>query len=146
MPEGITLRDLVHDVHAETTRIKRHKLYLQTIVALGLSSLIWRFLSIPRRQRFFAKHYPAWGGVTALNVDALWAMSGPDTSQSPDYLRAVSTGPLCPMVLAVTTARDALHVGLSFRTAAFSRADVDSVIAGFKHCIESLKGADACAA
>ena len=149
VPEGISLRDLVHDVHAETTRIKRHKLYLQTIMALGLSSLIWRFLSIPRRQRFFAKHYPAWGGVTALNVDALWAMGESGNSQSPDYpdyIRAVSTGPLCPMVLAVTTARDTLHVGLSFRTAAFSRADVDGVIAGFKQCIESLKGADACVA
>jgi hypothetical protein len=46
---------------------------------------------------------------------------GPDSLQSPDYLRAVSTGPLCPMVLAVTTARDALNVGVTFRTAAFSR-------------------------
>ena len=73
-------------------------------------------------------------------------MSGPDGVQSPDYLRAVSTGPLCPLVLAVTTARDALHVGVSFRTAAFSRADVDGVIAGFKRCIESLEEAEACAA
>ena len=48
VPEGIGLRELVQDVHAETTRIKRHKLYLQTIVALGLSSLMWRFLSGPR--------------------------------------------------------------------------------------------------
>ena len=140
VPEGIGLRELVHDVHAETTRIKRHKLYLQTIVALGLSSLMWRFLSVPRRQRFFAKHYPAWGGVTALNVDALWAMSGADAVQPPDYIRAVSTGPLCPLVLAVTTARDTLHIGVSFRTAAFSRATMDSVIAGFERCIESSGG------
>ena len=146
VPEGISLRELVHDVNAETTRIKRHKLYLQTIVALLLSSLMWRFLSVPRRRRFFAKHHPAWGGVTALNVDALWGMRGPDSLQSPDYLRAVSTGPLCPMVLAVTTARDALNVGVTFRTAEFSRADVDAVIAGFKRCIESLEEGEACAA
>ena len=51
VPEGIGLRELVQHVHAETTRIKRHKLYLQTILALGLSSLIWRFLSVPHRRR-----------------------------------------------------------------------------------------------
>ncbi len=145
VPEGIGLRELVQYVHAETTRIKRHKLYLQTIVALSLSSLMWRFLSVRHRQRFFAKHYASWGGVTPLNVDALWAMSGADAVQPPDYIRAVSTGPLCPLVLAVTTARNTLHIGVSFRTAAFSRADIDSVIAGFERCIESLEEAEACA-
>ena len=44
------------------------------------------------------------------------------------------------MVLAVTTARNALNIGVTFRTAAFSRAEMDRVIAGFKRCIESLEG------
>ncbi len=145
VPEGIGLRELAQDVHAETARAKREKLYLQTILALGLSGLIWPFLSVRRREGFFAKYYPAWGGVTALNVTDLWSKSGGDGTQSLEYLRAGSTGPLCPLVFAVTTAGDALHVGVSYRTAAFSRATVDDVTAGFIRSIDSLTGADACA-
>jgi hypothetical protein len=142
VPQGISLRQLVQEVHRETARIKRQKLYLQTIVALGMSGLMWPFLSVARRQGFFAKYYPAWGGLTTLNVDALWGRSEREGVQPEDYLRAGSTGPLCPLVFAVTTARDALHVGVSFRTAAFSRATVTGVTEDFIRCIESLKESD----
>jgi hypothetical protein len=142
VPEGIQLRDLAHAVHAETARIKREKLYLQTIVALGLSGLMWPFLTVARRRGFFAKYYPAWGGLTTLDIDALWGRRDPDRSGALDYLRAGSTGPLCPVVFAVTIAGDALHVGASYRSAAFSRADVDAVMAGFGRCLESMKGTD----
>ncbi len=135
VPQGMTLRQLVQELHRETTRIKRRKLYLQTIMALGATALMWPFLSVGRRHGFFAKYYPAWGGLTALNVDALWG-SGIEPE---DYLRAVSTGPLCPLVFAVTTARDALHVGVSYRPAAFSGAAVKGVMEEFVRCIESLK-------
>jgi hypothetical protein len=144
VPEGIGLRELAQDVHAETTRAKREKLYLQTILALSLAGLIWPFLSVRRREGFFAKYHPAWGGVSALNVSDLWSKNGADNTQSLDYLRAASTGPLCPVVFAVTTVRDTLHVGVSYRTAAFSRATVDGVAAGFIRCIDSLTEADAC--
>lgn len=144
VPEGIGLRELAQDVHAWTARIKRDKLYLQTIMALGLSALMWPFLSGPRREGLYAKYHPVWGGVTPLNVDALWGKSGRNGVQSWEYFRAVPTGPLCPLVFAVTTARDTMHVGVSYRTAAFSRTMVDDVTAAFRHCIDSLKEADAC--
>ena len=82
VPEGIGLRELALDVHAWTARIKRDKLYLQTIMALGLSGLMWPFLSGPRREGLYAKYYPVWGGVTPLNVDALWGKSGRNGVQS----------------------------------------------------------------
>lgn len=146
VPDGIALRELARDVHTETTRIKRDKLYLQTIVALGVAGLMWPFLSARRREGFFAKYHPVWGGVTLLNVDALWARSGRNGVRSWEYFRAGPTGPLCPLVFAATTARGALHVGVSYRTAAFSRATVDGVVAGFRRSIDSFKEADACVA
>jgi hypothetical protein len=146
VPEGISLRELARDVHAWTARIKRDKLYLQTIMALGVSGLMWPFLSGPRREGFYAKYHPVWGGVTPLNVDALWGKSGRDGVQAWDYFRAVPTGPLCPLVFAVTTAHDAMHVGVSYRTAAFSRAMVDEVTAAFRQSIGGLKEPEACAA
>jgi len=144
VPEGIGLQELARDVHAWTARIKRDKLYLQTIMALGLSALMWPFLSGPRREGFYAKYHPVWGGVTPLNVDALWGKSGRNSVQSWEYFRAVPTGPLCPLVFAVTTARDTMHIGVSYRTAAFSRTMVDGVTAAFRRSIDSLKEADAC--
>ena len=139
VPDGIGLRPLVADVHAATTRIKRGHLYLQSILALGVSALMWRFLSVRRRHGFYSKYYPAWAGITMLNVNAIWDGPGKADTEALDYLRAVPTGPLCPMVFAVTTVRDMAHVGVSFRTSAFSRAAVAEVTAAFVRCIDSLR-------
>jgi hypothetical protein len=138
VPAGIGLRELVQAVHAETARMRAMRLDLLSLLALGVSALMWPFLSPHQRARFFAKYHPAWAGVTALNVNALWGTG--DSREAPfDYLRAVPTGPLCPMVFAVTTVKDVLHVGVSYRTAAFSRAAIDGVASEFVRCIESLR-------
>lgn len=136
VPPGTGLRELVHNVHAQTARARARRLDLASLFALGVAALMWPFLSQRRRARFFVKYYRAWAGVTTLNVNALWG----DGRDAPfDYLRAVPTGPLCPMVFAVTTARDVLHVGVSYRRAAFSTAAVDGVASEFVRSIESLR-------
>lgn len=138
VPDGIGLRELVQAVHAETARVKARRLDLLSLLALGVSAWMWRFLTPGQRARFYPKHYPAWAGVTTLNVDALRSRTGRGDARF-DYLRAVPTGPLCPMVFAVTTAKGDLHVGVSYRTAAFTRAAVDAVTSEFVRCIESLR-------
>lgn len=138
VPTGTALRDLVRAVHAQTARVKAKRLDLLSLLALGVSALMWPFLSAHQRARFFVKYYPAWAGLTTLNVNALWGRG--DGRDAPfDYLRGVPTGPLCPMVFAVTTAKDVLHVGVSYRRATFSRAAVDGVATEFVRCIESLR-------
>jgi hypothetical protein len=138
LPPGTDLRALVQDVHAQTARARARRLDLASLAALGVAALMWPFLSPRQRARFFAKYYRAWAGITTLNVNALWG--GGEGRDAPfDYLRAVPTGPLCPMVFAVTTARDVLHVGVAYRRAAFSRAAIDGVASEFVRCIESLR-------
>ena len=61
---------------------------------------------------------------------------GPEPT--PEYLRAVSTGPLAPLVIAVTTAAGVLHAGISYRTAAFTPADVDRIAAGIIERVRRL--------
>lgn len=119
VPQGIDLRQLAGDVHAETGRIKKEKLYLQTLLALGWTGMAWRFLTPERRRALLAKHYPIWAGVTGLNIDALW----PEThSAGPlEYVRAVPTGPLAPLAFAITTFRGVMQIGVSFRS-----TDVDA--------------------
>jgi hypothetical protein len=137
VPAGITLRELVRDVHAETTRIKAGKLYVQTIFALALCGMVWPFLSPGQRHRFYGKHHPVWGGVTMLNVNGLWRQATQGAGS--EYLRGVSTGPLSPLVFAMTTLGEVIHVGVTFRTSAFSRAAVEGVTARFRRCLESLE-------
>jgi hypothetical protein len=135
VPAGISLYELASDVHTQTTRIKRDKLHLQSVLALGIGGLMWPFLRERRRLRFFLKNAPLWGGLTTMNVDALWGDGRGSGTPAPDYVRAGSTGPLAPLVLTVTTA-SGLHLGVSYRTAAFSPATIDRVMAEFRSCIE----------
>jgi len=126
VPPGIELRELATAVHARTERVKKEKLYLQTLLGLASTGLAWRFLTPERRRGFFAKHYAIWAGMTSLNVDPLWRIA-PGSGAPPEYARAVPTGPLAPMVFAITTFRGAMHLGVSFRTADVSRETAERV-------------------
>ncbi|HZI82464.1 MAG TPA: hypothetical protein VFF44_01040, partial [Casimicrobiaceae bacterium] len=137
VPAGIELRPLADDVHAETERIKKEKLYLQTLLALGWTAVAWRFLSSERRRRFLAKHYPIWVGVTSLNIDALWP-EGSTPGAPFEYTRAVPTGSLAPVAFAITTFRGAMQVGVSFRIADVSADTAAAIASGFLDQIRGL--------
>jgi hypothetical protein len=104
---------------------------------MGIGAFMARFLAPPDRARFYSKSYPVWAGTTSLNVDALWAEAG-GQGAAPEYLRAASTGPHAPLVAVLTAAGPALHIGISFREAAFTRADVDKIAAGLLRCFDDL--------
>ncbi|MEO8344512.1 MAG: hypothetical protein ABI607_02355 [Betaproteobacteria bacterium] len=137
VPEGITLRELAQEIHLQTAEWKERKLYLQTLVVMFYSSIVWRFLGVPQRQRFHVKNWPVWVGVTMLNVDALWREGGAGESP-PAYTRAVSTGPLAPMVVAVSTAGGALEAGISYRTGAFVEGTVDRIAAEVRETLRDI--------
>jgi hypothetical protein len=137
VPPGITLEQLARDVHAETVRVKAGKLYLQTLFAMAVASVMSGLLRPPARARFYGKSYPVWAGTTSLNVDALWTGAGGQAPPS-EYLRAASTGPHAPLVAVLTAASSAMHVGLSFRTAAFTREEIDKMAADIRRCVDTL--------
>jgi hypothetical protein len=78
-----------------------------------------------------------WAGLSSLNVDALLARAA-GTAPAPEYVRAVPTGPLTPVVVAVTMAAGMLEIGISFRTAAFTRGEIDKMAASILHCVDRL--------
>ena len=125
VPPGIELRQLASEVHAETERIKKEKLYLQTLLALGWTGMVWRFLTPERRRGLLAKHYPIWAGVTGLNIDALWSVTQPPDAL--EYVRAVPTGPLAPLAFAITTLRGTMQIGVSFRIADVARDTAERI-------------------
>jgi hypothetical protein len=138
LPEGISLRKLVADIRQQTTSIKRHKLYLGTPLELGFARFMLKFFSPARRKKFYAKNYPLMGGITNMNLNSLWEPS--DGSPPLDYCRAVSTGPVTPLVLSVTTLGDRANIGLSYRCAAFSRADIESLKARLLEPLKEISG------
>ncbi len=137
VPEGIGLEALARDVHAKTGRIKRGKLYLQTLLGIAAGAMIWRSQSPLQRSRFHAKSFPVWAGITLLDADALWRATGASMS-APDYLRGVSTGPLAPIVVAATIAGGGLSLGISFRTTAFPRDIIDNLAIALSRQIRKL--------
>ena len=137
VPPGMTLQELASFVHAETSRVKRGKLYLQTLLAIGLSVWRWPHMSIEQRRVFHAKNYAVWAGMTPLYLDALW----PAARSYPfgvEYVRAVGTGPLSPIVVALTTLGEVVQVALSFRIAVLDRKRIDGIISDIIQCIRSL--------
>jgi hypothetical protein len=138
VPEGIGVHELATYVHKEAARIRRDHLYLQSIMALGVSALLWPWLSVSKRHGLYSKHFPAWAGMTSLNLSPIWARSACAGTARLDYLRAVPTGPLCPLVFAVTRTHKLLHIGIAYRTAALSRGQVDQLAGAFLQVIDHL--------
>ncbi len=117
LSEGIKLRELAGDIHQQTERVKRNKLYLAAPLELRLARFVLSFFSTARRKKLYLKNYPLWGGITNMILNPLWP-------SPPDYFRAVSTGPVTPLVLSVTTVGDHANIGLTYRTSVFSEADI----------------------
>lgn len=127
VPEGIGLRQLAGDVHQQTQQVKRRHLYLQSLMGLALSVPLWPLLTPRQRDGFYAKHFPVQAGITSIDLNRLWAEDESAPARRIGYLRAVPTGPLCPLVLAVTQVHDELQLGLAYRPSALSREAVDGL-------------------
>jgi hypothetical protein len=125
VPEGIGLKALAASIALQTARIKARRLYLATPVQLAFASLALRFFSTRRKRSFYQKHCPLWGGITNMNLNTLWEEQAQDGAL--DYLRAVSTGPVTPLVLSITTVGDRVNVGLSYRSTVFTAAEIGQV-------------------
>jgi hypothetical protein len=133
--ERQSLADVARDIARQTGRAKRSKLYLVTLVALGGAAILWPFANRQRRQRLYLKYHPVFAGLTPLGVDAL-RRHGPTRDGS--YLRAASTGPMSPMVVAATSSGAELRLGITYRTTALTREDVEAVLASIVQRMDTL--------
>lgn len=137
VPPGIALEQLAVDVNHQTARIKKDKLYLGLIMELGLAGIIRPFFSGHRRKTFYQKNYPLAGGITNMNLDSM--RKGDGEGARVDYLRAVCTGPVSPLVLALTTVNDILNVGVTFKSTVYSKTDVQTIIREFTNSISEIE-------
>lgn len=137
VPAGITLEALAHDIHRQTQRVKRRKLYLMTLYMIAAGGLVWPYLTPAQRTQMHAKNYPVWAGMTMLDVEAIWG-DAPGDARVLHYLRAVSTGPFTPILMMPASVGDCLHIGVTYRTAAFNKEDVARISAKLIQCARDL--------
>lgn len=134
--EGISMKDLITDIHKQTSFIKRHKLYLRTPAELFSARILLSFFPPDNRKKFYQKYYPLWGGITNMNLNEYWEQTV--DAKPTDYVRAVSTGPVTPLVFSVTTVKDILNIGLTYKTAVFSQQEIEFIIAEFINSVNEI--------
>lgn len=135
VPDGIRPADLAAEIQRQTAAIKRRQLYLGAGLELAVANRLLSFYSTERRKKLYQKHYPLWGGLTNMNLNSLWTQT---EGQTVDYFRAVSTGPVTPLVLSVTTIGDKLNIGLTFRITVFSTPAIETIKGNFLQLVRSL--------
>jgi hypothetical protein len=125
VPNGMGLADLARDIGGQTLRIKQSRLYLGAPLELAFGRLMASLFSEQRRRKLYQKHYPLWGGLTNMNLNGLWPQT--DDAQPVDYFRAVSTGPVTPLVLSFTTVGRTANIGLSYRATVFDASEIERI-------------------
>ncbi len=135
---GTPLCDVASHIHRQTEQVKRHRLYVRLPLWVRLALAIVPKHSPMRQQKLFRKHYPLWGGTTNMNLNRMFAH--PATAPVQDYLRSVSTGPACPLVMSLTTFRDVLNIGVSYRTTVFPDPVATGAIERFMACLTNPTG------
>jgi hypothetical protein len=98
---------------------------------------MFKLFSPGRQKKFYAKNYPLWAGITNMNLNSVWDETDPNSPL--DYFRAVSTGPVAPLVLSVTTIGDRVSVGVSYRVAVFSKSDISDLQCRFRQHLEETR-------
>ena len=130
------LPGLARSIAAQTRHFKRGGLHLANALEMGLVLRLMSLFSTNQRRRFYPKNYPLWGGLTNMNLKKLPA--GP-AMQPLDYLRTVSTGPVTPLVLSVTTFGKGVNLAMSYRASVFPRAEISAVRARFTAAVRGLE-------
>ena len=102
---------------ARQNRLHRRRGIRQSSLAWLLAAwAVRRFLPAQKIYHFYRKETPLVGGVSNVNLNPTWA-----ADYSPmkllEYVRVSPTGPMVPLVLAVTTLGRRLHLSMTFRPA-----------------------------
>ncbi|HUB87167.1 MAG TPA: hypothetical protein VMB22_04690, partial [Verrucomicrobiae bacterium] len=131
------LQELAGEIRRQTSTIKGGKLYLGTPLEMVLSRLVLLRFSLERRKKLYRRHYPLWGGITNMNFNSLWPQ--PADKKMVDCFRAVSTGPITPLVLSITTIGQNVNCSFTFRSTVFSAPDIEKIKGDFFEMLNGLK-------
>jgi hypothetical protein len=130
------LRTIARAVRARTARVKAEKLHLRSVANLAVPVLLAPALGLDRTEKLYRQSMPLWAGVSNVNLDRLRAARG--RRADVDVLRAVSTGPVSPMAVTVTTSGGLFRLGVSYRTTTYTEAEARAVGEGVAATLRAL--------
>lgn len=133
--EAKEIGDVLKTINRQTASIKRQGDHYSSLLGLFISNLLIKWFFSRKKEKFYSKYYPHWGGITNLNLNALWKEAGKMPAQ---YHRAVSTGPVVPVVMSATTLGDRLTLGVSIRTDIFNDDDIKNIGESIQEVIDAL--------
>jgi len=137
IPDGMSLMELAKDVRRQTLAIKQSKIYMATSLEMFFGRFMLSWFPLERRRKLYQKHYPLRGGITNVNLNSLWQQ--PPGEKPVDFFRAISTGPVTPLVLSITTVGDIVNLGITYRTMVYSELDIERIKGDFLEISERLK-------
>ncbi|RMG02562.1 MAG: hypothetical protein D6726_07345 [Nitrospirae bacterium] len=130
------ISEVLKIINRQTVSIKRSGKQYSSLLGLFVSNLLIKGFFSGKKEKFYIKYYPHWGGITNLNLNALWK----EKEKMPvEYHRAVSTGPVVPVVLSATTLGNNLTLGVSIRTDIFSDDDIENIKESILEVIGDLR-------
>ena len=136
-PMGLT--EAVRCIAAATGPIKARRTYLNSMLNMKLAGAVWPHLRETAKPFFMRKTLPMTAGVSNVVIRNGW-LNDSGAGDVAEYIRGASTGPILPLVLSPTTLGEEMNVGVSYRTAGFSRQKIAGVMDMFMDQIEHPAG------
>ena len=130
---------LLGEIVASTTAAKRRRSYAKTGVEMWAAARLARGLTREERPRYLSRQRPYCGVLTSPRVPAEWL--APELRQTCSRWRAaVSSGPMTPLVMAVTTAPDdRVECVVSARDYGYSPAQIGVIASAFRNRLAALQ-------
>ena len=128
--------DIVKQIAAETRAAKSGKRALHLFHVFKFANFCWdRYRQPRRRALMFHRAMPALGGISNVNLSASWIEGDPSIL---DYIRVAPAGPILPATFALTTIRDRLSLGVTYRNAVISSKQASVIISDFVERLGAL--------
>ena len=126
-PEQVSFGDLVARIATRTRRLKA----VSDAGVFAPALLLWRLVRSRRaKATLYQRGAPLVAGLSNVNLSGSWV----EQAGIPEYRRIGPTGPVIPILLMITTLHGRVFIDTTYRTAAFTRPEAESLLQNFvKH-------------
>ena len=129
-PHELALPELIKRIALQACRLKAAPGTELFVPALWL----WRrSRSNHSKATFYSRGAPVVAGLSNVNLTGSWI----EQADIQEFRRIGPTGPIVPMLLMITTFRGQIFIDVTFRTAAFTRAEAERLIDDVIHRLPS---------
>lgn len=124
-PENKTFYELLKNISTDTSKIKQCFIAIKNNLALSAALFLSKYTKMKTMQMLY-KSAPIIAGISNVNLTHEWT-----DKTVLDYLRISPTGPMTPLVFALTTLGKRLSLCVTYRTTAFNEHSANLICETF---------------